>query len=413
MMSIKSPENNNRILSTLMAIATIAFAALLMTWGFMHLLDLRTFDWNNTGFEEVFQSSLERECLETLLMDQEYISSSGGFRYVDKDGNNTTFEVFLVEKADTIQLGVNCEGNCDITNLVLFNSTKSFWTGIRKTEALDNNIVKVGKTLSEKDGTISGDDLEGTTGIRWLQALLDVKRTTNRLSELLNGTIQLLIYLFSMITIALICIDIEFVNRNKRFVASIDFLQDAKEVVSRDEIATTLQLVVAKKQQSKVHPEFEPHIVSDALSPCLEALLTYSGEVNRGELLASVEAFGNGLQERLERRFQIIRYFVTTIPSLGFIGTVIGISVALGLTSTMTGESEAYERILANGNLGQSLNVAFDTTLIGLVANIALSFVLDWLENWEINFIIDVRKAITNRLSVLKEMAPLEEQIQD
>ena len=71
------------------------------------------------------------------------------------------------------------------------------------------------------------------------------------------------------------------------------------------------------------------------------------------------------LQKEIESSYNILRYIAWAIPSLGFIGTVLGIGAAL-----------------ANAGLGidnielvtHPLGMAFDTTLIALVESIVLMF---------------------------------------
>ena len=70
------------------------------------------------------------------------------------------------------------------------------------------------------------------------------------------------------------------------------------------------------------------------------------------------------LTEESDSSFATIRYLAWAIPSIGFIGTVIGISQALGKVTVST---EAVT---------ESLNTAFDTTAIALVLSLVLMFVV-------------------------------------
>ena len=69
-------------------------------------------------------------------------------------------------------------------------------------------------------------------------------------------------------------------------------------------------------------------------------------------------------RDKAEGDQSTIRYLTWVIPSLGFIGTVLGISQALSIA-----DGGAMSKIT------QTLGVAFDTTLISLI----LSIVIMWL----------------------------------
>ena len=76
------------------------------------------------------------------------------------------------------------------------------------------------------------------------------------------------------------------------------------------------------------------------------------------------------------------RYINWAIPILGFIGTVLGISLAAGEIGNLVGS--------ANINIGDSINaameplgIAFDTTLIALSLSVFLAFIYTLLQRWE------------------------------
>ncbi|MCP4328365.1 MAG: MotA/TolQ/ExbB proton channel family protein [Alphaproteobacteria bacterium] len=85
-----------------------------------------------------------------------------------------------------------------------------------------------------------------------------------------------------------------------------------------------------------------------------------SGSVEQSSTLlnSSLELF---LHE-IDLRYSMIRYIVWVIPSLGFIGTVIGISLALGFA----GQVDLQDPTLL-AELTKRLAVAFNTTLLALV----------------------------------------------
>ena len=73
--------------------------------------------------------------------------------------------------------------------------------------------------------------------------------------------------------------------------------------------------------------------------------------------------------------YALIKVFLWAIPILGFIGTVMGLSEAVG--SLSMGEDNSPEALKASiSSLTDGLGTAFDTTLLGLVLSILMSFPL-------------------------------------
>ena len=80
-------------------------------------------------------------------------------------------------------------------------------------------------------------------------------------------------------------------------------------------------------------------------------------------LTASLELY---LHE-IDLRYSLIRYVIWAIPTLGFIGTVMGISLAL----SFAGQVDLQDPNLL-AELTKQLAVAFDTTLLALLMSAVL-----------------------------------------
>lgn len=73
--------------------------------------------------------------------------------------------------------------------------------------------------------------------------------------------------------------------------------------------------------------------------------------------------------------YSLIKVFLWAIPILGFIGTVMGLSTAVGaLDMGDSSDPEALQEAI--GNLTGGLGTAFDTTLLGLILSLFLNFPL-------------------------------------
>lgn len=76
---------------------------------------------------------------------------------------------------------------------------------------------------------------------------------------------------------------------------------------------------------------------------------------------------------RSSSSYTLLKVFLWAIPILGFIGTVMGLSSAVGsLAMGDTADPEALKASITN--LTSGLGIAFDTTLLGLILSILMSF---------------------------------------
>ena len=109
----------------------------------------------------------------------------------------------------------------------------------------------------------------------------------------------------------------------------------------------------------------------------------YSHKKSRGKKQdAVVSSFINTAWQISENFYFVPRYINWAIPILGFIGTVLGISLAAGEIGNIVGS--------ASVNVGDSINaamrplsIAFDTTLIALSLSVFLAFLYTALQRWE------------------------------
>lgn len=83
------------------------------------------------------------------------------------------------------------------------------------------------------------------------------------------------------------------------------------------------------------------------------------------------------LQARRRREWQPLQFAIWLLPVLGFIGTVWGITAAIGGLSALMGQGR-LEPATAEQVLG-GLRFAFDTTLLGLGLAVPLMAFLHWL----------------------------------
>jgi biopolymer transport protein ExbB/TolQ len=95
-------------------------------------------------------------------------------------------------------------------------------------------------------------------------------------------------------------------------------------------------------------------------------------------------------EEQVSSSYSLVGGFVWAIPVLGFIGTVLGLSVAIGSFSTTLkagGNMDAIRGSLESVTLG--LATAFETTLVALVCALILQLLITYLQGRESEFLDD------------------------
>jgi len=128
----------------------------------------------------------------------------------------------------------------------------------------------------------------------------------------------------------------------------------------------------------------EKYILSDLLKKACTKFRT-SGSLS--ELIDIVSIQIEVSQEKAEGEQSVIRYLTWAIPSIGFIGTVIGISQALIVANS--GDMEEISKLLG---------VAFDTTLIALVLSVIIMWFVHQLQEETDRFHSDLKEFIIDNL---------------
>ncbi|RKY08112.1 MAG: MotA/TolQ/ExbB proton channel family protein [Planctomycetota bacterium] len=108
----------------------------------------------------------------------------------------------------------------------------------------------------------------------------------------------------------------------------------------------------------------------------------------------------------VDSSYTILKGFVWAIPVLGFIGTVLGLSVALGsFGDVLSNAEEMGELKTALQSVTGGLSTAFETTLEGLVSALCIQMLMTGMQRKEEQFLDDCRdycqKNIVGRLRLI------------
>jgi len=108
------------------------------------------------------------------------------------------------------------------------------------------------------------------------------------------------------------------------------------------------------------------------------------------------------LSHQLDLRYTMLRYLIWLIPTLGFIGTVYGIAIALAGVSAMDPNSPDLLKVAT-----QNLAVAFDTTLLALIQSAILVYIMHVTQEKEEHCLnlsgLDCLNNFVNRIYIPKE----------
>lgn len=118
-------------------------------------------------------------------------------------------------------------------------------------------------------------------------------------------------------------------------------------------------------------------------------------------------------EDYMESSYVIVKVLIWGIPVLGFIGTVLGLSQAIGSFGQVLSDGSGLEALkTALSRITGGLSVAFDTTFIGLVAALAIEMLHRGLKKREENFLDDCKEYChANIVSKLRLIRTSDEQV--
>ncbi|TWT35589.1 MotA/TolQ/ExbB proton channel family protein [Posidoniimonas corsicana] len=111
----------------------------------------------------------------------------------------------------------------------------------------------------------------------------------------------------------------------------------------------------------------------------------------------------------METSYSLLRGFVWAIPVLGFIGTVLGLSAAIGSFGSVLSENSDMS-VVAQSLRGvtSGLATAFETTLEALVAALVIQILVTFLRKSEEEFLDDAREYCHQQVVNRLRMTPFE-----
>ena len=125
------------------------------------------------------------------------------------------------------------------------------------------------------------------------------------------------------------------------------------------------------------------------------------------EILRSQAEFDEAVSES---SYVLLNGFLWAIPILGFIGTVLGLSVAIGeFGSVMSASGNADALLPALKNVTGGLGIAFDTTLEALVAALVIQMMVTFLRKAEQEFLDECSEYCTRNIVTRLKLLPFQD----
>ncbi len=122
----------------------------------------------------------------------------------------------------------------------------------------------------------------------------------------------------------------------------------------------------------------------------MAALQRFASTRNVQDVSEAVRAVCATESDHLDTELSMVRYIAWAIPSIGFIGTVRGISGALG---------QAYKAVEGDiAGVTANLGVAFNSTFIALVISIVIMFLMHQLQLIQERLVLDTQTYCDQRL---------------
>lgn len=161
-----------------------------------------------------------------------------------------------------------------------------------------------------------------------------------------------------------------------RWLVARSMLYEIRKKLLPDDEETLLTTADTRKLYAKVKRE---ESLDSVLPSFLKKLIVHFQTTE--SIPQTQELFNSQMDikySEMNTDYSMIRYITWLIPTLGFIGTVVGISQALSYAAHNDPKAGTFL-----GALTGKLGVAFDTTLVALLMSALLVFLLHLIESYE------------------------------
>ena len=122
-----------------------------------------------------------------------------------------------------------------------------------------------------------------------------------------------------------------------------------------------------------------------------------SGRYDQSAALAALSTVREAWISKLETGKSMITYFAWAIPSIGFLGTVLGMGIALGKAGGMLSDNQDKQKDVIDA-VTADLGSAFDTTLVAIAVSLVLMLFIYWVRQEEENLVYEIENEIRDNV---------------
>ena len=180
-------------------------------------------------------------------------------------------------------------------------------------------------------------------------------------------------------------------------------LKQQKQIAGQPLLNRDLNVVYEREDRREIFTKASELPESSILRQMvLRALAQYQGSKSWSQANEVLQSTTEEMQHKVDLGYTAVRYLTWLIPTLGFIGTVLGIANALEAVGQLTPDDFAGAAFLPDvvGELG----IAFSTTLVALILSGILIFFASFMQAEEEKFITDIfSDCVDNLLNKLHE----------
>ena len=133
------------------------------------------------------------------------------------------------------------------------------------------------------------------------------------------------------------------------------------------------QDLVSIYEQVRPEPEAEQNFLERLI---LRVVLQFQGNRSVDQANSLLNSSLELLQHEIDLKYNMLRYLVWVIPTIGFIGTVVGIALAMGEAGNLPAIDQPDQFQPWMQTLTGRLSLAFNTTLLALLLSAVLVFLM-------------------------------------
>ena len=150
--------------------------------------------------------------------------------------------------------------------------------------------------------------------------------------------------------------------------------------------------------QINLDPQQSRLILINRINKSLKQLMVSGNPAQVSQVLSTVSANDSAI---IDASYIPIKFLIWLIPILGFVGTVMGMSYAIGsFNSVLQGIKDVGFQGLQTGltKVTSGLGVAFDTTFLALILAVTVNLFANALQKKEEDFLSDVENFVTENI---------------